>query len=122
MMPFTRSIGCEGPLSALEDVKMDSTRRLERTITRAEISRRATTPTQATGDATSRPAEADAVSIAESMPMLGGLVEAAQAEIAAVDGRVIDELKDAISSGSFEVDSDALADRIIEDALGEESP
>lgn len=101
---------------------MDSTRRLDRGITRAGVTRRATTPTQATGDATSRPSEADAVSIAESMPLLGGLVETAQAEIAAVDSRVVDELKDAISDGSFEVDSDALADRIIEDAIGEESP
>jgi flagellar biosynthesis anti-sigma factor FlgM len=98
---------------------MDSTRRLGRGITRAEVSRRATTPTQATGNATSRPSDADAVSIAESMPLLGGLVETAQAEIAAVDSRVIGELKDAIANGSFEVDSDALADRIIEDALGE---
>ena len=46
------------------------------------------------------------------------LVEATWAEVRRADAEMIDTLRDAIANGSFEVHSDALSDRMVNDPFG----
>jgi len=50
----------------------------------------------------------------------GGLAETARSETQRLDRSRLDELSARIESGNYHVDADALAERILDDALGPE--
>jgi len=71
-------------------------------------------------DATQPGTGSAAAEVAESMGGAKKALEAGHAETAKVDASTLDSLREAFESGSYDVDADALADRILDDAFGEE--
>jgi len=78
---------------------------------RAEGSKGATDKTGRTGEATA-PQPADTVNVSRSAVLLGKLAELVQS-LPSVDAERVRAIKDAISSGNYEIDDQAVADNMI---------
>ncbi len=101
---------------------MDPTRPVETKLIR-EPGRKPIGRTAKVADATTAGAKGsqDAAQVASSVADAQRAIEAGKAEAKAVDSARLEEIRLAVSSGKYEVDADALADRILDDALGAEA-
>ncbi len=100
---------------------MDPTRPVETTLIR-EPGRKPIGRVGKLNDATTAAAKGgqEADQVASSVADAQRAISAGKAEAKAVDSARLEELRLAVSSGRYEVDADALADRILDDAIGAE--
>jgi negative regulator of flagellin synthesis FlgM len=101
---------------------VDTTKPLDGTPPRKDVARAAVRK-PAAEPAEGREAQAPAqngepASVADSVTNARHVLGTAGAEVARVDARTIAELREAIRNGTFRVDPEALADRMLDDALG----
>ena len=60
-----------------------------------------------------------ATQLADTLGDASKAIETAKAETKRIDAARLAGIRDSLASGSYEVDADALADRILDDAFGE---
>lgn len=94
-------------------IQLDPQRRIQQQELRGTLE----ITSEARAEAQQRPKAQDD-SIAESVQLTSQLVQAAKSAVDRVAAERVDELRDEVSGGTYEVDHEALADRIIDDALG----
>jgi len=73
-------------------------------------------------DATHAGTGSPATDVAGGIESAGKALDAGHAAAVSVDTTSLRALHDAYRSGTYKVDADALADRILDDAFGEETP
>ncbi len=64
-------------------------------------------------------AERQADDVAESVELSADALEVGRAEVARLDDARLDAIRQAVQSGNYGVDADALADRLLDDAFGD---
>ncbi|PIE17285.1 MAG: flagellar biosynthesis anti-sigma factor FlgM [Proteobacteria bacterium] len=106
---------------ALEGDQMDPTRPVDSKLIR-EPGRKPIGRVSKVNDATTAAAKGsqDATQVADSVATAQRAIAAGKAEAKSVDSARLEELREQVSSGRYHVDAEALADRILDDALGSE--
>ncbi|MCB9728882.1 MAG: flagellar biosynthesis anti-sigma factor FlgM [Deltaproteobacteria bacterium] len=100
---------------------MDTTRPLDNAIPSKGAGAPTVTRVVPAGDASSAQARNNAppATVARSIDVARQLLDTGKIEIRQLDQHHVDELKAAVASGSYQVDAEALADRLLHDAFEE---
>lgn len=99
---------------------MDTTRPLDSALLNKDVATKAVRRVEAAGSIRVAPGEAQpATELADTVRDTQRVLETARAEVEHSDERFLSALKDAITNGAFKVDLIALADKLVDDVLGE---